>query len=374
MSKSQIFVNQVLTKEVKSLVSKKKSYVNYLAQTLGIDQTTAKTLGGVIRSSEGVTCVLLEGGLVRPFTTHQPSLEAKYGAVPVPVYSTPTPPTLNESCKEVQTTNQKIKIAKAEQLDMLDKLTPEKAEVYDYKIEVSKNKTLTDQEQIEWDKHGYVFVKPTNTYLVRLKSMANQWVNMKAWQHEALLSAYSNWKGEGETIEAICMKFGLNRQAFDEYKKIFKWTHDSLPLTKEKLQTESVDTLVQDLVTKKKFEVTQAYNKRAWEETQQNAKKWEEFVAMQVDPFEHVINRIKVEPITPISQYQTNKKALKRDCSMLIGLSDIHFGAKADPTELVYGGYNNIKETERRVDDYALKIKEIVLHLFKEISMSKMPR
>lgn len=217
----------------------------------------------------------------------------------------------------------------------------------------NKVKEIQQIKELEF-KDKYVFNKDTKQYIVFLKSLSKSIVVDESI-HKAMLTAYS---GEDErSISEICATFNFPETLFTEYKTIFGWNRKGLAVTDEEIEYGKVDTIVEDLVQQKRFEIAQKLQKKDWDITQQDAIHWREFEIKVLNPFENAIKAIKPLPVPKIKPGKVTG-----DKHLVIGLSDNHFGSVTDG-KFLFNAKNKgwtMADTNKAIDNYATQLNNLV--------------
>jgi hypothetical protein len=215
-----------------------------------------------------------------------------------------------------------------------------------------------------WEENIETLEKPyfnadTKQYIVFLNCIGRNIV-VSEEKHRSILQMYSSWDGEERTIGQICKTIQFPRAVLLEYLKKFGITHDALPLTNEDL-LQSDEELLGRLHELRKFSLTQKFEKESWDSIRSDAAKWRAFEYKQYGPFLDFLKNYEPKPIKPLPSKYEGKGG---DRTMLIGLSDVHFGAHIHP-RYIYNksGSSNgwsIEHTKGAIDNYFLQIKEEV--------------
>lgn len=238
-------------------------------------------------------------------------------------------------------------VKKTQQNYWLNKLSEStKIEEVEIANEIVSNKELDF-------KDGYVFNKEQDKYIFLCKKVGRN-VVLEGSLVKAILAAYSNFNGDGSSINEISRKFNIPRNVISEILTILNFTHDELPVLKEEYAEKSEEEIVDDLIQRKKFEAYQKFQKRDWKETQDAANKWHQLQIGQLNPIKDFINTFsftREDVVIP----EVKKTG---DYDLIIGLSDLHFGGFADGDELYLGSDWNIDKTAQAVELIAFKIKK----------------
>ncbi len=199
----------------------------------------------------------------------------------------------------------------------------------------------------------YVYNAETDLYIVPLSTYGRDYV-CSGEQHRAMLLSYSNWKGSESSITEIARIYNMRREWVKEYFKIMGWTHDSLPISDEEIINQTDQEAIKRIIDTKKVRIQQELLHKDWKATQIDATKWREFQSGKLDPFIRAIKNFKPKQVAPLRIKIPKKKVVKN--AFIIGLSDLHFGAKANAEELVTGKDFNSETINKIIDNYAMQI------------------
>jgi hypothetical protein len=167
-------------------------------------------------------------------------------------------------------------------------------------------------------------------------------------------TAYSNWNNNPESYQDIANTYGMHINWVKEYFKIMKWTHASEPVTDEEVKYGDHKEAINRVLQQQKTKITQELQTKDWEQTQKDALEWRKFVAGKVDPFEQAIRKYEHKPAPALEYKLDNTKDTQN--VFLLGLSDLHFGGKANSDELYSGADFNAEVITQIIDEYAQKI------------------
>jgi len=210
-------------------------------------------------------------------------------------------------------------------------------------------KEVKDGEETLEFKEKYTYNKDTDVYVTPLKSCPKPLV-LSGAKHRAIIKALSSVVTPAQTVEEVSLKYSIPSKYLDEYKKVHSITRDSLPLSLEEIQENSVDANASQLLEEKKFQIAQTYEKLDWKDTQKDATAWREFQAEQLDPFALALENW-TPPKLPI---QTNKvsKGKPSEKTLVIGLSDLHFGHSSKSRYMYNRPDWNTQKTVEAVDKF----------------------
>lgn len=217
-----------------------------------------------------------------------------------------------------------------------------------------------------WEENLETLEKPyfnsdTKQYVVFINAIGRPIV-VPEEKHKSILQMYSGWDGDERTITQICRNIQWPKPVLLEYLKKFNLTHDSLPLTDEDLTTSSDEELLGRLKELRKFSLHQKFEKESWDTIRADAAKWRSFEYKQYGPFLEFLSNYEPKPIKSLPSKYDGTGGEK---TMLIGLSDVHYGAYVHPRYIYNkkgskdGGWS-IDHTKSAVDNYFLQIRDEV--------------
>jgi len=201
---------------------------------------------------------------------------------------------------------------------------------------------------------GYTYNQLTDKYIVPLTTYGREYV-CSGDQHRAMLSAYSNWKGNEQSIDKIAKTYKMRREWVKEYFNAMGWTHDSTPITDEEIVLDKGSEAISRVLDIKRTELQQELQHADWKSTQDDAEKWRMFEAGQYEPFLRALNNYNPKPIPVIKYSGSNKTS---DETLVIGLSDLHVGNLALEDELYSGEDFNSEAITKIIKNYAINIKK----------------
>ena len=180
---------------------------------------------------------------------------------------------------------------------------------------------------------GYVYNRNNDKYIVPLTSYGNDYV-CPGDQHRAMQLAYTRWAGKESSLAEIARVYNMEISWVKEYFRIMQWTHDSLPVTNEELSKDGGKAAIDRALHTKRAAWGQELETADWIATQKDAEQWQQFKLGKLDPLTRVLERYEPKPFD-IPKCQSNDNLSNE--TLLIGLSDLHFGAVANPSELYRG-------------------------------------
>ena len=204
----------------------------------------------------------------------------------------------------------------------------------------------------------YTYNKADDTYVMYLKT-ANSNVVLSGDVVRGIKENYSNWYDNKHSINEISRNYSLPRNYLVEILKVLGITHDSEPITDEQLQERGVDEIASDLLQKKKFQLHQEFQKKSWKDTISSAEKWNRLQQGVLDPFASFIENWNPPAYHPVGCPKEKNKGTENK-TLLVGLSDVHFGAKTNSKESYRNKGYSSKEAAESIKNYAEGIKKIV--------------
>ena len=215
----------------------------------------------------------------------------------------------------------------------------------------------------EWEgslrfKENYIYNKEDDKYVMYLQA-ANGNIVIAGDVVRNIKENYSNWLGNAHTINQISRNHKIPRNYVIEMLRLLGITHDSEPITTEQLKERDVVEVANELVAKKKFQLHQEFQKRSWKDTEEDASRWRRMQEGVLDPFTNFISSWVPPKHTPV-KYSGPSQAGKKKKSLLVGLSDIHFGAKTNHKESYRNKGYSSSEAVAYIGKYADEIKTIV--------------
>lgn len=224
---------------------------------------------------------------------------------------------------------------------------------------------MSKQNALKTNKN-YTYNSSTQKYVFHTEKKFGKNLVFTKTAIDSIVKLYSDITG-GLTANEIALKMSIPVDAVRHILKVMNITHDTLPYTEEVINSSEEDTLVDDAISSKKFNILQKFEKRDWKETQEDAEKWRAMKTLQFDPFEQILQNWTPPAYVPPRTIQT-----PRDCkdTLLLGLSDWHYGLVAHERYLYNQKEWNIEKTKDTVDDYARKAAaEIRKGCYKEVKL-----
>jgi len=204
----------------------------------------------------------------------------------------------------------------------------------------------------------YIYNKQDDKYIIYLKA-ANGNIVLPGDTVRGIKENYSNWVGEEHTINEVCRNYQIPRNYLVEILKVLAITHDSEPVTDEQIKERDVKDIAKDILQKKKFNLYQEFQKRSWKETEEDASKWRRLQEGVLDPFTNFISSWD-PPAKEKVVYKGKKEGNKPRKSFVVGLSDVHFGAKSNPKDSYRKKGYSTQDAVNYIKKYVQEIKEAV--------------
>ena len=224
---------------------------------------------------------------------------------------------------------------------------------------------MSKENSLKTNKH-YTYNSSTQKYVFHTEKKFGQNLVFTKTSIDLIVKLYSSIAG-GLTANEIALKLSIPVDVIRHVLKVMNITHDTLPFTEETISNSSEEALVDDAISSKKFNILQKFEKRDWKETQEDAEKWRAMKTLQIDPFEQILQKWTPPPYVPPRPVQT-----PRDCkdTLLLGLSDWHYGLVAHERYLYNQKEWNIEKTKDTVADYGRKAAaEIRRGCYKEVKL-----
>lgn len=202
---------------------------------------------------------------------------------------------------------------------------------------------------------NYTYNEYTKKYVFHTKDKFGKNLVFTKTTIDLIVKLYSDITG-GLTADEIAIKLSIPVDAIRHILKVMNITHNTLPYTDEVINSSDEETLVEDTLSSKKFNILQKFEKRDWKETQDDAEKWRAMKTLQFDPFEQILQ--KWSPPAYVPPKQQIYKVDKNSPELLIGCSDWHYGLITSGDALFTGKEWNIEKTKETVKRYSLLLKE----------------
>ena len=126
----------------------------------------------------------------------------------------------------------------------------------------------------EWEHNkSYWFDDKRDIYVVHLKSRKKPFV-IPGERWRIIRDCYSNWDGEGVSVNEIARKQGLSRRTVIELLRIMGTTHGSSPWSDEELKKTDENYLEEDLLRKKEERILIKTQRIEWNRIKRDAERY----------------------------------------------------------------------------------------------------
>tara|TARA_R110001592_G_scaffold45210_14_gene144664 strand:+ start:104 stop:1534 length:1431 start_codon:yes stop_codon:yes gene_type:complete len=224
--------------------------------------------------------------------------------------------------------------------------------IYRYKNEnkiPSRPKKKAPQESVETN--AYHYDAKTDEYHTFL-SVAGKIVTISGEQHRAMKESYSNMVGKAESGKQICREHEFPEVWFGEYRRKHNWSHDMSPFTDEEIKETSTESLVDDLLSRKKNTFHRSFQEKKWKAIEKSAEKYDLFE-------EHILNEFKgLVAQAPVKTQQMTMVEDSLEYALVISPTDFHWGKYGWADEV--GETYNFEEARKRLME---KTQELICRL-----------
>lgn len=164
----------------------------------------------------------------------------------------------------------------------------------------------------------------------------------------------------------ISLKLGVPKKHIEAIVRALAITHKSVPFLDEQVLEGEVDDLSDDMLSLKKNDIINAFEKKKNQSDQEDALKWRKLEQGVFEPVEKYLKNWK-----PTQQRVIKHVPLKKSEQVLcVGCSDWHYGLVAKERYLYNQKEWNSDKTIEVVADYANKlVNTIESHAFKQINL-----
>ena len=218
----------------------------------------------------------------------------------------------------------------------------------------------TSSKDIEF-KDKYTYNSKTDQYIFLSNNVLGKNIVLEGSLVKSLIVSYSNYDNNEQTYSELSKKFDIPKKIIKNILGTLGMTHDDFPVLDEELDRDDED-LIDELLTAKKFNLYQEYQRKDWHETQEKARKWDKFIQGHLHPLKDLLATWEPPEVEPLKASSLLSSFDEKE-SVLIGLSDLHFGLYAEGDGLFFSDKTwTIEDTKAVVQNYAEKI---VLKLLK---------
>ena len=205
----------------------------------------------------------------------------------------------------------------------------------------------------------YVYNPESKLYVFLTEGKLGKNVKLQDYEVKSIIKTYSNYDGDESSINEVCLKFNITRQALIEVLKSLNFTHDTLPFLPEELLHIDEDKAVDELIQDKRFIIHQKLQKKDWNQTKEDAAKWNSLISGVINPIQEFLSswEPKSSYLTPLSINRSNSN---EQYEMVVGLSDVHFGAYLRNSDVYNHKEWSTEKTKELISEYAKNIKSDV--------------
>jgi len=225
---------------------------------------------------------------------------------------------------------------------------------------------MSNTKSLKINKH-YTYNDENQKYIFHTEKKFGKNIVLTKTLIENIVKLYSKITG-GLTANEISLKCELPVDVIKHVLRVMNITHDTIPYTDEKVLEAEEDELVEDALSSKKFNILQKIERKDWKTTQEDAEKWRAIKLLQIDPFEDILENWTPPKYVPVKTENLSTKKSKD--TILVGLSDWHYGLVAHERYLYNQKEWNIDKTQKSVKDYALQVaNDIKINNYKDVKL-----
>lgn len=214
---------------------------------------------------------------------------------------------------------------------------------------------------------NYTYNAETGKYVFHTEKRFGKNFVFQKHKIDQIVQLYSKVTGN-MTANEISLKMRIPVDVVKFILRVMNITHDTIPYTDEAIVDRDEDEMVEDALALKKFNVLQKIEKKDWKSTQEDAESWRMMKIQQLDPFGEILDAWIPPKYYPVANKKQAKKN-KKD-TLIVGLSDWHYGLVAHERYLYNQKEWNIEETKRSVENYGNQIQQEILNNdYKEIKL-----
>lgn len=200
----------------------------------------------------------------------------------------------------------------------------------------------------------YTFNENTKKYIFHSNEKFGKNIVLGEKKVNTIIELYSNYNKRPFTMGEISLKMNIPKVVVEFIIKAMGITHDSLPFTHEKIDAGDEESLVDEMLDNKAFQINQKFEKLDWKKTQEDAQKWRELEYQYIDPFKQYLASWTPPKFTPLKV--PSFKNAKSDKVFVAVLSDLHFGAASNARYMFNRESWTTVDTVAAVDQYARQI------------------
>ena len=228
-------------------------------------------------------------------------------------------------------------------------------------VKLTDNGTPSVAEQTSHAKEQkYIYNKETGDYVFDFTNISNigNVITLKDTQVYAIVQDYSNFDKSPKTINDIALKHKIPAFVLKKILHALSITHDSLPVTDELVASSEDQTIVDELMQIRKFNIFEKFNHMTWKDIQSNSDKWIQFETGVINPLTAIVENYKpTERVFQTTNGHYPKDIIDYGKTYVVTLSDWHFGCYGDKNNMFYADKDwTIEETIKNVDTYLNQI------------------
>jgi len=210
-------------------------------------------------------------------------------------------------------------------------------------------------------KQKYAYNKENDNYIVFLPH-SNKLISVTGERHRRLQAGYCGEPKYG--VEDLCYRENFPSSIFDQYKRVFGWKRSGTAITDEELMENSIEDSVKDEISHRKVLLSERVGLERRRETEEDAKKWKDFVSFRLDPYKSAIDSWKPPKLEPLKASFAKPKKTGR--WFVMSCSDFQIGAQSLSRYMFRQGDWNSQLAAKSIDGLIEKIA-------KDVDMSKAP-
>lgn len=218
-----------------------------------------------------------------------------------------------------------------------------------------------EAQEVQIDERGqtsqaYSYNKDNDVYLFSLNSVKGICA-VPGTKIRALVRIYANMVqsgGRGASQDQIGRQFGWSRVTLTEILRALRKTKTSAPFTDEELAELDVEEGVQDMLRMKEQSLVTAFERRAWEQTKQDALKFRHMKTFIFDAMKSIYEECGVpEPVRPP---RISLRHVDNELVVVLHPTDLHYGKYGWVLEVGSGQEYSREECAKRLMEATHKV------------------
>ena len=195
----------------------------------------------------------------------------------------------------------------------------------------------------------YYYDEKNDMYIVHLDSAA-QTIYMDGEKHREMLRDYSSMTGKSLDTGTMAVKYGMPKNWFMEYKRIFGWLKSGDSITDEEMLSMDEQILANRLLLQKRKSVTDKFNLLEQKSLADDAEKWRTVEEILFNEFKEIVSK-------DIAHFPTKLELKESDIpfTLVVSPTDFHWGKYGWEDEV--GETYDFKEARKRLIE---KTEEVV--------------